>query len=247
MCCFSRPVKHVHNTSIFARVSERGNQILIYSMSLDTAEEVAMILPIPVRAGTTEDELNFINLENYPDLFEDLSKMFPIPFTQSRLELKPTAASRAALKVQKVGSFEGSFVPTQADFARLDERFRIDPAVWEKLRQYKNFGFVVFKFRPGKHEIHPMAFAFPTATPKSIFFPTVHIHDGKVHRKEHFDHALYCQTASAQVKMDWQESTQPIHKFNYLRSQKTLLMGQHLYQQRVVGEFKNRDFVIAAV
>lgn len=249
MCCFSAPVKHVHDTSIFARVSTRGNQILVYSMSLDTAEDVAMILPIPVKAGTTEEQFQFINLEGYPQFFGDLADMFPtsraMPFG-APLATAP-AGTTAPLKIQKVGSFEGSFVPTQADFGRLDERFRIDPAVWKQLPHYKNFGFAVFKFRPGKQEVHPMAFAFPTATPKSIFFPTVHIHDGQVHELENFDHALYCQTGSGQVKMDWEESLQPIHEHFHLRSKKTLFLGQHLYRKRVIGEFKNRDFLIAAV
>lgn len=247
MCCFSAPVKHVADTSIFARVSKRGNQILVYSMSLDTAEDVAMILPIPVKAGTTEDQFQFINLEKYPQFFGDLAEMFPRALPLGVPRATASAGVAAPLKIQKVGSFEGSFVPTQADFSRLDERFRIDPAVWNKLPQYENFGFAVFKLRSGKQQVHPMAFAFPTATPESIFFPTVHIHDGQVHELERFDHALYCQTDSGQVKMDWEESARPIHEHHHLRSKKTLLLGQHLYKQDVVGEFKNRDFLIAAM
>jgi hypothetical protein len=53
-----------------------------------------------------------------------------------------------------------------------------------------------------------MAFSFPRRDTKALFFPTVHIHDGKVHAKAGFDHALYCQPherESLQLR-DWRES-----------------------------------------
>ncbi len=40
---------------------------------------------------------------------------------------------------------------------------------------------------------HPMAFLFPTRAMNSLFFPTVHIHDGQYHPNEHFDHWLFFQ------------------------------------------------------
>ena len=40
-----------------------------------------------------------------------------------------------------------------------------------------------------------MAFEFETRLKNEIFFPTVHIHDGEVHKREHFDHTLYLQNA----------------------------------------------------
>lgn len=41
--------------------------------------------------------------------------------------------------------------------------------------------------------IHPMAFSFPTRDAGALFFPTVHVHDGEVHREASFDHTLFCQ------------------------------------------------------
>ena len=54
MCCFSRPVHAVSDTGIFARFAEKGRQFLVYSMKMKADEELAMILPIPVRKGSRE-------------------------------------------------------------------------------------------------------------------------------------------------------------------------------------------------
>jgi len=43
---------------------------------------------------------------------------------------------------------------------------------------YEDFGFAVFKLRAGLKRIHSMALEFPRRDPKSLFFPTVHVHDG---------------------------------------------------------------------
>jgi hypothetical protein len=88
-----------------------------------------------------------------------------------------------------------SFVPTLAHFDRLDSRFRLPREVWDDLPGYASFGFAVFKIRGGARTktIHPMAFAFPVRDPSSLFFPTVHVHDGAVRPEAKFDHVLYFQ------------------------------------------------------
>jgi hypothetical protein len=42
-----------------------------------------------------------------------------------------------------------------------------------------------------------MALRFPTRDPASLFYPTVHVHDGRVKKRAHFDHSLYCQAPEA--------------------------------------------------
>ena len=54
MCCFSRPVQGVRATEIFARSAAAGRQFLVYSMTLKATEEVAMVLPLPVKANSDE-------------------------------------------------------------------------------------------------------------------------------------------------------------------------------------------------
>ena len=159
MCCFSRPVVSVTDTNIFARASKDGRQFLVYSMKLDAKEELAMILPLPVPKASKEDAVRFINLEKYPDFFAELRSGFPEP--KPGRSLSNSKDAPATLKVVEVGSFIASFVPSVADFKRVDEKFRLPADVWDKLPMYRGFGFAVFQLKKGEHKIHPMAFEFP--------------------------------------------------------------------------------------
>lgn len=68
---------------------------------------------------------------------------------------------------------------------------------------------MVFKLAKGKdQEVHPMAFRFPTRMPETLFFPTVHVHDGEYHETAAFDHTLYCQNKS-DVR-EWEKSVTPL-------------------------------------
>lgn len=142
MCCFSRLVRAVWNTNIFARASAGGRQLLAYAMSLTAAEQLAMVLPLPVPPGCPEDAVRFVDLEAYPDFFDDLdSGLFVVlePPTRSFGAPHPPSKGRR-LVVHDVGAFEASFVPTVADFARLDERFRLPREVWDDLPACRDRG-----------------------------------------------------------------------------------------------------------
>ncbi|PAW83637.1 MAG: hypothetical protein B9S33_13425 [Pedosphaera sp. Tous-C6FEB] len=246
MCCFSRPVDFVRATKIFARAEDAHRQFLVYSMTLSAKEDLAMILPLPVRAGSGEKAVTFINLEEYPQFFADLEKGFP---ELRSLSLGPTGCATtrvpaAKLEVVQVGSFEASFVPTIADFARLDERFRLPVGMWERLPAYRHYGFAVFKLKPGARTVHPMAFSFPRANIASLFFPTVHIHDGKVHERAGFDHVLYCQRSESDVTRltDWRESPQLARDFVKMAQSKGLVAAdRHCHRKELRGQFENRD------
>lgn len=205
MCCFSaltplswigrifvRPVR-VSATNIFARMIEPGVQGLAYSMNLVAKEEVAMILPIPVAPGSGEDALEFVNLEKHAQMFEELHMCFEMPQRKGGIRLFAARGQRQ-LKVHTVGSFVASYVPTKDDFGRLDPRFRMPAGTWDQLPAYGDYGFAVFQLAKGKSTVHPMAFRFPTRDREKLYFPTVHIHDGRVHPRAKFDHALYYQT-----------------------------------------------------
>ena len=247
MCCFSRPVDLVAGTNIFARSAKEGRQFLVYSMTVKAGEDLAMILPIPVPKGTKEDAVSFINLEKYPDFFEEMVLGFPVPRTKDDSSPKKDKAwgGDQKLKVVEVGSFVASFVPAVKDFSRLDERFRLPEGTWDKLPAYKEYGFAVFQLKKGEMKVHPMAFDFPTANPKKLFFPTVHIHDGKVHERAKFDHALYCQ-GRTEVGLHWEESPQPANMFmTKLEQAKDIVAAkEHVYRRRMVGTAKNEDLWI---
>jgi hypothetical protein len=247
MCCFSRRVEKVSDTNIFARASKEGKQFLVYSMFLSAKDELSMILPIPTPKKSKEDAVRFISLKDYPDFFKDMGKGFVVRRSGRGRSFSGGGKDHGgkALKVVEVGSFEASFVPEVKDFSRLDEGFRLPAKTWDELPAYKDYGFVVFKLKKGEARVHPMAFEFPRAETKKLFFPTVHIHDGKIHKTASFDHALYCQTSGEDVT-EWKESPQPAGFF--LKIDKTAGMVEkngHVYRDIIKGKMKNQDTWLA--
>lgn len=203
-----------------------------------------MILPIPVAAGTPEDGVTFINLQKYPSLFADLAKGFEPVTLSADVYAAGNRTFARTLKVEHVGSFVASFVPTVRDFGRLDPRFRLPDAAWKRLQQYEKFGFAVFQLKKGAGHVHPMAFAFPTARPDRLFFPTVHIHDGEVHPKAHFDHSLYCQVGRIGLRsfFSWEESQAPADNFITIeRAQGLVTADQHVRRRKLIGNLPNED------
>lgn len=196
MCIFAGPVKSVTNTNLFARLTGEGTQLLAYQMSYVTSNENAMILPIPVATPSREDSLRFISLKGYDQFFRHLDSAFPAPrpLVSNRIDTPSRGSnSISKLKVEDVGDFVASFVPTMNDFSRLDQRFVIPKSSWDKIPRYADYGFAIFQLKSLRGKPHPMAFEFESRLEEEVFFPTVHIHDGKVHEKEEFDHTLYLQ------------------------------------------------------
>jgi uncharacterized Zn-finger protein len=227
-----------------------GRQLLVYGMTINAEKELAMILPLPVKTPAGEKDVRFIDLKGYVEFFGDLEKGFPGPTPTASLFSKGVAAmtNSATLEVVKVGSFEASFVPTQKDFSRLDERFRLPGDAWKELPAYENYGFAVFKLRSGEMKVHPMAFSFPREKERALFFPTVHIHDGKVHEKAHFDHALFCQpTRDARPETQgWEESYSHPRIFMQVEKAKGVIVAdQHCYKKEMRGMLANKDTFLA--
>lgn len=249
MCCFSGKVDSVHSTRIFARAAGGGRQFLAYMMAYEAGADLAMILPLPVQLPSEEKAVRFINLEKAPKLFDDFAQAFPQEPGKSRgavgADSQPAQSKR--LDVQQVGSFEASYVPSVADFARLDERFRIAPGIWAKIPGYGDFGFAVFKLKQGKFTVHPMGMSFPPRDPRRLFFPTVHIHDGQVHDRAEFDHTLYLQAGPADDRDPgehplWTESAKTAGQVLQIENTAGLVAGDlHLWRRRMTGLLRNRD------
>ena len=194
MCCFSvatpigliarlfqRPV-HVSATNILARMVSPGIQGLAYSMNLETTQELAMVLPLPVVPSSGDDAVTFVDLSKDHNMFGHLAMLFEVMQPLARkggLQMRLSAPKR--LVVHQVGSFIASYVPTRADFSRLDPRFRLPDVLFDAVPHYADYGFAVFQLAPGKVTVHPMALRFPTRAPDKLFCPTVHVHDGRFH------------------------------------------------------------------
>jgi hypothetical protein len=249
MCCFSKPVSAVKSTRIFVRAADEGRQFIVYTMFIRAKEDLAMILPIPVKPASGEKTVNFVNLKEYPNFFDDLESGFIMPTkSDNALEAIPASASLSTLEVVQVGDFEASYVPTVKDFSRLDSRFRLPSSTWSKLPQYQSYGFAVFKLKPGAMNVHPMAFSFPRGDTSTLFFPTVHIHDGKVHARATFDHQLYCQPYGDDYPTfggQWKESNGPASHFMQVDKSKGVIEGdQHCYKRELTGLLTNKDTLL---
>lgn len=266
MCCFSQPVELVADTNIFAR-SDNGRQFLVYSMSYAAPTDLAMILPLPVPPGPSEDAVRFINLQRYPTFFNDMRRGFP-PRMLHPLGRGAMAAAVAApkLRVHDVGDFEASFVPRITDFDRLDERFRIPTDVWGRLPAYHDYGFAVFKLKASAaprstgimrtlfgdsghkpRRVHPMAFTFPRRNPELLYFPTVHVHDRDVHPFSTFDHMLYCQPEAPMEKylQRWERSQERASAFmNIARSEGIIGSNQYCWRLPLEGRLQNKDTLV---
>lgn len=262
MCCFKPNPRSVSATEIFASHRRPGRQVIVYSMSLTMTSELAMILPVPVKQGAADDAVKFIDMENYPAFFEDLAKLFP---SVSQKKFKGGSGGGGVgggdgppLEVHSVGQFSASFVPTIQDFDRLDEQFRIDKSIWLTQKQFAEYGFVVFQLKPpepkGQQSVenaavnvrpHPMAFEFPIRNARqSLFFPTVHIHDGTMPESAQFDHVLYGQTAQPDSRrvMEWEESTVLISSIVKKRPASQLILhNKHCFRRKIHGEHPNED------
>jgi hypothetical protein len=205
MCCFTvvtplglvarlfAPTVRVSQTNIFARMVAPGAQALAYGMNLSSKDEIAMVLPLPVVPGSGEDAVKFVDLSAHPHMFTDFRHLFEMMLSAKKggmsLRLLPRAKT---LVVHDIGSFVASYVPTRDDFARLDPRFRIPEVLFDAVPRYRDYGFAVFQLKPGNVTVHPMGLVFPTRDQR-LYFPTVHLHDGRFHARAKFDHALYYQ------------------------------------------------------
>jgi hypothetical protein len=170
------------------------------------------------------------------------------------------------LTVHEVGAFEASFVPTVADFARLDRRFSLPPQVWDSLGGYRDWGFAVFKLKhagAAAKIYHPMAMEFAPIDPAWLFFPTLHVHDGAIHATANFFHSLYCQFSGAahidtpgseawsepagysktgSMASPWGPSPVPIMGFvDGRRAEGTVNLDDVVYRRALVGQMPNRD------
>ncbi|VAW80073.1 hypothetical protein MNBD_GAMMA12-3272 [hydrothermal vent metagenome] len=239
MCVFTREIDYVTSTRIFARI-EHARQAIIYDMYLSTDVETAMVLPIPVAKNHADNAVDFIDLSHYEDIFIDINALFP----KSRGPVAASVSPGGSLNVVQVGVFEASYVPTMGDFSRLDPRFRLNEDFFQKLPAYKDYGFVVFQLEPGKSQVHPMAFWFPTRHSDRLFFPTVHMHHGEVHKQDEYNHVLYGQgnildRAGGAVT----QKTVGGDKIKVVmtRSQGLVSSESEIYKYTLLGHLKNKD------
>jgi len=250
MCIFSGPVEDVGGTSIFC--ADLGSEhATVYEMSATITTDLAMILPVPIRPGGGEKDLRFVNLEDYPDFFMDMDKLFPAPVTRGGDSFKGgmLGSARSMLEVQQIGQYEATFVPSVSDLNRLDPRFKLPELLFEKLPDYSRFGFAVFKLKPTasrqKSNFHPMAYTYPPDDRDILFYPTIHVHDGAVKAAARYDHKLYFQRGGRFGPCGWPESAyRPAAHVKIHQTAGLVREDQAMHRLKINGFEKNRDVAI---
>jgi hypothetical protein len=230
-------------------------------MAAQFRADLAMILPLPVPPAGPDDAVQFVDLAEEGNFFSNLESSFAGGgVIRTGLTRSAGRAKSPPLLVHEVGAFSASFVPSPGDFDRLDSRFRLPRGVWQALPQYQDYGFAVFKLRarrapglagllglrvPVQHP-HPMAMVLPRRDPQTLFFPTVHVHDTRVHEMAEFSHTLYCQNAqNLAFRLDpvtWDPSEVPLRAGGWGRKATNLVeIGSFAYRRHVLGKHPNRD------
>jgi hypothetical protein len=252
MCIFSGSVSLVKGTTIFARRSTESKQFLVYGMNYEADQDMVMILPLPVGSHDEENAVRFINLDEYTSFFDDMLRGgFPqlMPALPRSSSGKSLISIVKPLKVHKVGNYNASFIPTLNDFDRLDPQFKLSREVWDQLPEYESYGFAVFKLSASSHSTHPMAFEFVTRSSEQLFFPTIHIHDGKVHQWAIFDHHLYYQGDYFSNVPEYTKVVQSekiASEFMNVKKTLGIINGEQRCNAIVMsGSFSNQDIILA--
>jgi hypothetical protein len=253
-------VVEVGATKIFARL-DGEKQLLAYEMAFAATSDLAMVLPLPVPPSPAADAVQFIDLSGYAAIFTHIENLFPEDLAISGWAVPEVRAQRSTLEVHEVGDFVASFVPRLGDFGRLDRRFRVSDRVWSELPQYRDYGFAVFQLKAGgdggflsrlfgtgvtARKVHPMVLCFPTRDPASLFYPTVHVHDGRVKKRAHFDHSLYCQTAEApklQIGGFSRAHLRVADCVDVDRTRGLVDRSLPMFRMQILGEIDNADLV----
>ena len=271
MCCFSGRVTLVEHTRVFARRVDDRTQSLAYAMNVAAAADLAMVLPLPTDPAAGEEAVRFVDLSEESYFFSALDALFPMADLETEAAPQASRAKGPTLAVHAVGSFEASFVPAPEDFERLDPRFRLSPGVVDALCAQERFGFAVFQLRglgaetvaaPPKpwwrrifsgdeppttalrrQHFHPMGLTFRSRAPETLFFPTVHVHDGTLPATADFDHTLYAQ---GRAGGDWEESERTPHANTVHRARGVLAEGERVKRRKMQGELPNRDVIVPA-
>jgi len=208
---------NISKTHIFAGHGREDFQSIVYDLSIASSAHAAMILPLPVVIGDSSDVINFIDLSAYPDFFDDLNRVCVCEYDSFTTDFDSVCGGlepESVLAVHQVGDYEASYVPSLADFDRLDSCFRLSDEVWKQMPDYKDYGFAVFQLKivlsqeadSNDNAVHPMAFEFRARYPDRLYFPSVHVHDGAFHQSAGFMHKFFCQRDEARQEFKQQRA-----------------------------------------
>jgi hypothetical protein len=98
-----------------------------------------------------------------------------------------------------------------------------------------------------------MVLEFPRRDPRQLFFPLVHVHNGRVDERAALDHRLYCQDVSAArlnrwppaEHWGWETSDRPLAELVDLKRTAGVLRSDRPCHRVVVrGTYPNVDLLV---
>lgn len=180
----------VYATNIFvAPDTKKERQIVVYSNTVDTSfEKNLMVLAVP-----NPETVDFVDLSEYPEFFEDISKYFKRHEVRTRSVYKSYGSNGSESfdcdepHVHEVGNFLASICKKISDLKKINSNTfgKIgDDALEFITSKYSNtgHGFVVCKLKKGNNNYHPFAYTHKISS--KLFVPTMHYHGDEKKRTE---------------------------------------------------------------
>jgi hypothetical protein len=192
MCIFADSVKSVTKTKIAAWATKTGGSVTVYQNHVVADPDVAanaMILPVPV---DKDHEIKLYNLQEYPEIYDDLEDMFPKPRTLGGrgFYLEPQGKR---LEVFQIGGYKVSIAKNTSDLYLINENcFKVSDATKKALEKHysSGFGFVICAFTNANVKAHPIAYSGGLTKDGEMFVPTLHEH-GDGGGWADWDHTIY--------------------------------------------------------
>ena len=223
MCLISTLIRKVSNTNIFAAPNaDKTRQITVYVNSIDNASaNNAMVLPVPL-----PKTVEFIDLSNYKNIFEDCNDCFSKMgdfFLGSSSDYMGLDVSPKTLEIINVGSYQVSLAANLADLSNVDESvFELSHGLKETLEKdysESHWGFIICKLSSGLKEessgseaYHPFAYSHDIFS-QTIFIPTKHYHETNATNKND----------DASLADDWSHSIYLLNMFPRFERQPSML------------------------
>lgn len=196
MCIINRKAS-VKGTQILVLPDHtQTRQLVVYANKVQSRTPNAMILPVP-----HPETVQFHDLSHYTGIFSNCATTLDIHiYADGFGTLSTNAKGARSIRVERVGGYLASLVPSLADLGRLDtETFRINPECYRFLEQYYNrpgWGFIVCQLDLGERKYHPFGYSHQLYHKGHglASIPTRHYHDGERQTSRtpaDWDHEIY--------------------------------------------------------
>ena len=239
MSIFSQPIDTAADVNLFARmVGDR--QHLVVGMRLSAPTDVALVIPLPIRRGCGDHEVQLTSLDDSRAFFAALATGFAPPVSaRDRRDDEDEDAPRT-VRYAQAQPIQTSYVGSTSQLARIDENYHLPRAVLAAQPQYGDYGFLIHVLPAGQAvRVTPLAVCGPARDPSRLYLPTLVAAGGPAPDVVLQDATIYTQHIH-HLSLD--ESKNPAGDFVNTSVTGDLVDPEHLVQRKVVyGSNANAD------